>query len=68
MLLKGRSLAEQTRIPQLTCGHGGYLATPWAVAGGGYSALVESSRVGREGGQLLLNRTLDLITVPFFKR
>lgn len=66
--MKGRSPAEETFILQLTCGHGGYLATPRAIAGGGYSAVVESNRVGPEGGQLLVNRTLDLITELFPKR
>lgn len=65
--MKGRSPAEQTYILQLTCGHGGYLATPRAVAGGGYSAVVESNRVGPEGGQLLVERTLEVITDLFPK-
>lgn len=55
-----RSPAVQTFIIQLT-GSGGYLPTPRAVSGGGYSAVIQSSRVGPEGGQVLVDRTVDAI-------
>jgi len=42
-------------------GPGTYLPTAVAVRGGGYSAIVASSVVGPEGGQVLVDRTVDLI-------
>lgn len=59
--VQGRSKALQTFVVQLTCGSGGYLPTQRAVAGGGYSAVVASSRVGPEGGQVLADRSVELI-------
>jgi hypothetical protein len=58
--IKARSTAVQTFIIQLT-GSGGYLPTERAVRGGGYSAVVQSSGVGPEGGQVLVDRSIDLI-------
>jgi len=58
--MKARSPAVQTFIIQLT-GSGGYLPTQRAVGGGGYGAVIQSSRVGPEGGQVLVERTLDAI-------
>lgn len=59
--MKTRSPALQTFVIQLAAGKGGYLPTEKAVAGGGYSAVAESGLVGPEGGQLLVERTLELI-------
>jgi len=59
--IKGRSKALQTFVLQLTGGSGGYLPTRRAVEGGGYSAVVQSSPVGPEGGQVLVDRTVELI-------
>ncbi|HOM15794.1 MAG TPA: hypothetical protein PLQ00_00605 [Thermoguttaceae bacterium] len=59
--MKGRSKALQTFVVQLTAGSAGYLPTKKAVAGGGYSAVVQSSRVGPEGGQKLVDRSVELI-------
>jgi hypothetical protein len=56
--IKSRSPAVQTFVIQLT-GSAGYLPTPRAVRGGGYSAVIQSSRVGPKGGQLLVDRTID---------
>jgi hypothetical protein len=56
--MKARSPAVQTFLIQLT-GSGGYLPTPRAVAGGSYSAIIQSSRVGPEGGQVLVERTVE---------
>ncbi|RBP46479.1 hypothetical protein DES53_102870 [Roseimicrobium gellanilyticum] len=56
--MKARSPAVQTFLIQLT-GSGGYLPTPRAVAGGSYSAIIQSSRVGPEGGQELVERTVN---------
>ena len=59
--IKSRSKAAQTFVIELTGGSGGYLPTPRAVAGGGYSAVVQSGVVGPEGGQELVNRTVELV-------
>ena len=58
--MKSRSKALQTFVIQLA-GSGTYLPTDRAAAGGGYSAIVQSNRVGPEGGQVLVERTLKLI-------
>lgn len=58
--IKARSPAVQTFIIQLA-GSAGYLPTERAVRGGGYSAVIQSSRVGPEGGQVLVNRTVGAI-------
>jgi hypothetical protein len=55
--MKARSPALQTFVIQLT-GSGGYLPTARAVPGGGYSAVIQSSRIGPEGGQVLVDRTV----------
>ncbi|MEI6236436.1 MAG: hypothetical protein WCT04_25550 [Planctomycetota bacterium] len=59
--MKARSRAVQTFVVQLTDGYGGYLPTPRAVSGGGYSAIPESGQVGPEGGQVLVDRSVELI-------
>ncbi len=58
--MKGRSKAEQTFVVQLV-GPGTYLPTARAVQGGHYSAVVHSSHVGPIGGQVLVDRTVELI-------
>ena len=58
--IKARSAAVQTFVIQLA-GAGTYLPTAKAVRGGHYSAVVHSSLVGPEGGQLLVDRTVELI-------
>jgi hypothetical protein len=60
--IKARSKALQTFVIQLT-GRGGYLPTEKAVRGGGYSAIVQSNLVGPEGGQVLVDKTVDSINV-----
>jgi hypothetical protein len=57
--MKARSPAVQTFLVQLSGSSGGYLPTPRAVEGGGYSAVIQSSRVGPEGGQELVERTVE---------
>ena len=59
--IKSRSPALQTLVIELTGGPSGYLPTPRAVAGGGYSAIVQSGQVGPEGGQELVERTVEII-------
>jgi hypothetical protein len=58
--IKARSPAVQTFPIQLV-GSGTYLPTEKAVRGGHYSAVVHSSLVGPEGGQILVDRTVELI-------
>ena len=58
--MKARSKAVQTFIIQLA-GPGTYVPTERAVRGGHYSAIVESNLVGPEGGQVLVERTVQLI-------
>jgi len=59
--MKARSKAVQTFVIELTGGWGRYLPTARAVAGGGYSAVVQSNMVGPEGGQVLVDRTMEMI-------
>jgi hypothetical protein len=59
--IQGRSKALQTIVLQLTNGSSGYLATEKAVRGGGYSAVIASTRVGPQGGQVLVDRSVELI-------
>jgi len=58
--IKARSPAVQTFVIQLA-GPGSYLPTERAIRGGGYSAVIQSSRVGSEGGQVLVDRTVEAI-------
>ena len=59
--MQARSKAVQTFVLQLTNGSSGYLPTERAVKGGGYSAVVASNQVGPEGGQVLVDRSVELI-------
>ena len=59
--MKARSKALQTFVIQLTGPGGTYLPTERAVEGGGYSAVIQSNRVGPEGGQMLVERTVEAI-------
>ena len=58
--IKARAKAEQTFVVQLV-GPGTYLPTARAVRGGHYSAIVQSSQVGPEGGQVLVDKTIELV-------
>jgi hypothetical protein len=62
--IQARSAAEQTILIQLASPLGAayYVPTPRALAGGGYSAIVEQSLVGPEGGQALVERTVQAIS------
>jgi len=55
--MKARSPAVQTFVVQLS-GSAGYLPSERAVRGGGYSAVIQSSRVGPDGGQALVEHTV----------
>lgn len=59
--IRARSKAEQTFLLQLTGASGIYIPTQKAVEGGGYSAEVVSNLVGPEGGQVLVDRTVEQI-------
>lgn len=65
--IKGRSKAIQTFVIQLV-GRGSYLPTERAVRGGGYSAVSQSSQVGPEGGQVLVDWTVGAINSMFGER
>ncbi|MBI3881973.1 MAG: hypothetical protein HY301_18165 [Verrucomicrobia bacterium] len=58
--MKARSPAVQTFIIQLA-GSGGYLPTERAVVAGSYSAIIQSSRVGPNGGQALVEQTFETL-------
>lgn len=58
--IKARSPAVQTLVVTLT-GHGGYLPTERAVRGGGYGAVPQSTPVGPEGGQILVDRSVEAL-------
>ena len=62
--IQGRSPFEQTFIVQLTAGPediASYLATERAVANRGYSASPYCNLVSPEGGQQLVNETLEIL-------
>lgn len=58
--MKGRSPAVQTFLVQLA-GNGTYVPTSRSIAGGAYGAVPASTLIGPEGGQELVEGTLDLI-------
>jgi len=62
--IQARSPAVQTFVIQLA-GPGTYLPTERAVRAGGYSAIVENNLVGPEGGQVLVDRTVEVINAMF---
>jgi hypothetical protein len=66
--MKARSKAEQTFVIELTGGWGRYLPTARAVAGGGYSAVVQSNMIGPEGGQVLVDRTVEMINAMWSEK
>jgi hypothetical protein len=55
--IKARSPAVLTLVTQLACQHCGYLPTTRATKGGGYSA--DKYVVGPEGGQILVDKTVE---------
>ena len=69
MRIQGRSPAGQTVLIQLASpvDDASYLPSERAAKGGGYSAVPESSLVGPEGGQALVERTLAAIRDLFGK-
>jgi len=59
--IKARSKAVQTFVVQLACGSGAYLPTREALQGGSYSTAVYSNLVGPEGGDSLVDQTVEAI-------
>ncbi|WP_051160337.1 hypothetical protein [Cyclobacterium qasimii] len=61
--MMARSKALQTFVIQLTGSSdwGSYLPTQRAVNGGAYSAIIHSNIVGPVGGQVLVDRTVEVI-------
>ena len=62
--IQARSEALQTFVIAFT-GPMTYLPTEKAVKGGGYSAVIQSGVVGPEGGQIVVERTVQLINEMF---
>ncbi len=68
MRIHGRSAAPQTVLVQLASPadeRHSYLPSERAVKGGGYSAVPQSTPVGPEGGQMLVERTVQAIAELF---
>ena len=67
--IQARSPAPQTFLIELASptGYAGYLPTPRAVCAGGYSAEVLVNMIGPEGGQILVDRTVEAIGELFKK-
>jgi hypothetical protein len=65
--IRGRSCALQTFLVQLADGSGlgSYLPTQRALDGGSYSAVIKSCWVGAEGGQMLVDKTVETIDALF---
>jgi hypothetical protein len=58
--IKARSKATQTFVVQMS-GFGSYLPTERAQAAGSYSAIPQSNVIGPEGGQMLVDKTVEII-------
>ena len=61
MRMKARSPAIQTFLIQLSNGSYGYLPPYRSTVGGSYGAEPASTLIGPEGGQELVENTLELI-------
>lgn len=60
--IKARSPAVQTLVVQLTSDCAAYLPTKRAVDGGGYSARIVDGVVGPEGGDVLVDQTVNILS------
>jgi hypothetical protein len=58
--MKARSPAIQTFVIQLA-GPGTYLPSERAMKHGGYGAVIQSSQIGPDGGQVLVERTVEAL-------
>ncbi|MBO5453112.1 MAG: hypothetical protein J6A69_04010 [Clostridia bacterium] len=63
--IRARSRAKQTILVQLACDSGSYLPTAKAEKGGHYSAYVTSGKVGHEGGDMLVRKSVEEINKMF---
>ncbi len=63
--MKARSKSDQLFIVQLSNGIGGYLPSSSAVHGGSYSSKPASTYCGPDGGDMLVERTLEVINNLF---
>ncbi len=68
MRMKARSPAVQTFIIQLANGTDGYLPPLRSVAGGSYGAVPASTRIGPNGGQELVEKTMGLVDSVWLTR
>jgi hypothetical protein len=59
--MKARSAAVQTFIVNLTGSYDGYLPTLRSVKGGAYGAVPASTLMGPEGGQQLVEKSIEMI-------
>lgn len=59
--IKARAKADQVFISQLSNGSGGYLPTHRAISGGSYSSKPASTVCGPDGGDALVEKTLEAI-------
>jgi len=59
--IQARSNALQTFVIQLAAGAGSYLPTEKALRGGGYSAVIQSDMVTPQGGQMLVDSSVEMI-------
>ncbi len=59
--IEARSPAQQTVLIQLACGSGVYVPTASALRAGGYSTKPQEVIVGPEGGQKLVERTVQVL-------
>ncbi|MCE5345346.1 MAG: hypothetical protein LLG13_03510 [Bacteroidales bacterium] len=66
MRIKGRSPAVQTFLVQLT-GSGSYLPPSRSITGGSYGSVPASTLMGPEGGQELVEKTLEMINTVWQK-
>ncbi len=62
--IKSRSKALQTFVVQLA-GQGSYLPTERAMQGGSYGAFIASTPIGPEGGQIIVNKSVEEINRMF---
>ncbi len=58
--MKSRSPAIQTFVVQLA-GPGSYLPSERAMRNGGYGAVIQSCRIGPDGGQVLVEQTVSVL-------
>ena len=63
--MKARVKAQQLFVVQLSNGLGGYLPTEAAVHGGSYSSKPASTICGPEGGNMLVEKTIEILNELF---